>query len=75
MTNERKEICCVCGCALPETSLYFTIAEHEKAICKRCVSEMCPTYLSERGICLEWKDITPRDRRLLHEAEVMESLG
>jgi hypothetical protein len=50
---ERKEVCCVCGCALPETSLYFMIAEHEKAICKNCVSEMCPTYLSERGICLE----------------------
>jgi hypothetical protein len=56
MTNERKGNCCACGCDLPETSLYFTIEEHEAAICGRCVSVMFPSHLPEGGIVVGWKE-------------------
>jgi hypothetical protein len=65
MENVMKEaaglgVCAICGLRFDEEAFYFSIGEHEKAICWDCVKEMCPSgrvghILEAGGIKIEWQ--------------------
>jgi hypothetical protein len=42
MKNEKVEVCAICKKSICESDLYFSIEEHEKAICVDCVKGMFP---------------------------------